>query len=166
MEKGFVETLIRSIKAMYPLADVTRSADRMTLGIPDIMAMIPVGPVVEDRLNLVWALAIEAKQLRTLMETPFSKGRRTGQMLKHPFSGPQISKLRSLRRAGVDAFGIVRVSSDTAFKILPDDISAKTGNFTHDELMKFGIPVVRERGIWPFWIRSTDSDVSVFGAGH
>lgn len=95
---------------------------------------------------------MEAKQLRPLMPDPYHRGRRVGQMLKHEFSGPQISMLRQLKAAGVEAFGIVRASMDTAFRLEPEDIPRKTGNFTHEEMVKFGTPVCRtEKGLWEFW---------------
>ena len=148
IEKGFVDGLIKSVHS-FSGAVAIRPSDNYTLGIPDVLAWIPYQD--EPGIHLWMAVAMEAKQLRPLMEDPFHKGRRTGKMLKHPFSGPQISMLRKLIGAGVDAFGIVRASTDTAFRINPHDIPAKTGNFTHEELMEFGSPVHRASGIWKFW---------------
>lgn len=144
VEKGFVESIQRQIKKKYPGAVVIKPADGFSLGIPDLLAWIPINT---DGFS-PWTLAIEAKQLRPLMDDPFHKGRRTGMMLKHHFSGPQISMLRKMKSAGVDAFGLVRASCNTAFRIEPEDIPAKTGNFTHEELMKFGVPVYRIKGVW------------------
>lgn len=120
-----------------------RANDQMTLGIPDILAWA----YCEECLGAV-SFAIEAKSLSPLMEDPFDKGRRTGRMLKHPFSGPQISILRKLDAVGVDAFGIVRASSDIAFRYHPDVLSAETGNFTHEEMVKLGRIVRRQEGVW------------------
>jgi len=162
VEKGFVDSLQSQIQKLFHGSVVVRPSDNFSLGIPDLLAWIPVtqpgmGPPI------VWALGIEAKQLRPLMEDPFHKGRRTGKMLKHPFSGPQISMLRKMKAAGIDAFGLVRVSSDTAFRIEPEDIPAKTGNFTHEELVEFGKPVYRTNGTWIFWEQSYDQ---LLGSGH
>ena len=133
-----------------------RPSDNRTLGIPDVLGWIPVDQGMEGQESIVhcpivWSIAIEAKQLHPLMDDPFHKGRRTGQMLKHDFSGPQISLLRELKSAGVDACGLVRASEDTAFRFEPEDIPRKTGNFTHEEMVKLGYPVRRYDGKWEFW---------------
>jgi hypothetical protein len=153
VEKGFVDSLQKQIKHGFNGSTVIRPSDNFSLGVPDLLAWIPV---IQGAMGppTTWAIAIEAKQLRPLMEDPFHKGRRTGQMLKHPFTGPQVSMLRKLKAAGVDAFGLVRASSDTAFRIDPLDIPAKTGNFTHEELVKLGKPVHRVDGMWQFWEES------------
>ena len=145
IERGFVTSLIDSAKTIAPEVVTYRSSDRATLGVPDLL----VWAQLEDGQR--YSGAIEAKQIRPLMEDPWHRGRRTGQMLKHPFSGPQISMLRKLAAAGVDACGLVRVSTDTAFRIEPADLPARTGNFTHEELVRFGTAIVRERGVWRFW---------------
>jgi len=124
----------------------------MTLGVPDVLAWIPVDQDEEAGVPTVWGIAMEAKQLRPLMPDPFHKGRRIGQMLKHPFTGPQMSLLRQLKLAGVEAFGIVRASTDTAFRIEPEDLPSETGNFTYEEMVKFGSLVSRNhKGFWEFW---------------
>lgn len=153
IERGFVTSLIQSAKTMAQEVVTYRASDRATIGVPDLL----VWAQLDDGLK--YSGAVEAKQLRPLMEDPFHRGRRTGMMLKHPFSGPQISMLLKLRDAGVDACGLVRVSDDTAFRIEPDDIPAKTGNFTHEELVRFGSEVVREGGVWRFWRAGNDSKI-------
>jgi hypothetical protein len=150
-EKGFVDSLKKQIEKGFHRAVVVRPSDNFSLGIPDLLAWIPVENRPELGPPVVWAVAIEAKQLTPLMEDPFHKGRRIGQMLKHPFTGPQVSMLRKLGDAGVDAFGLVRASSDTAFRFDPYHIPANTGNFTHEELVEFGAPIQRVNGIWQFW---------------
>lgn len=152
-EKVFVDAIIRTIMK-FDRAVTIRPNDQMTIGIPDVLGYIPLlspPSTPPGRLARIWVVAIEAKELHPLMEDPFHKGRRTGQMLKHAFTGPQVSMLRKMSEAGVDAFGIVRASSDTAFRIHPDDISAKTGNFTHEEMVEFGTEVTRSNGVWNFW---------------
>lgn len=145
-ESNFVDSLMKTIAKTWPMASTMRSVDRFSLGIPDLLAWIPTGE------KYPWAVAIEAKTLQPLMADPFHRGRRTGLMLKHEFTGPQISLLRTLRRSGVEAFGLVRASVDTAFRIEPDAIPIATGNFTHEQLVELGA-VVRRRpdGVWPFW---------------
>lgn len=158
IEKGFVDALMKTVATMGDGNGVViRPSDSYTLGIPDLLIWIPVR---HTEATWVWSIAIEAKQLRPLMNDPFHKGRRTGQMLKHAFTGPQISMLRKMKLAGIDAFGLVRASVDIAFRIEPEDIPAKTGNFTHEELVEFGTPVHRAGGIWKFWRKNNDSNVS------
>jgi len=152
-EKAFVDSLIKTI-SKFGESVVIRPNDQRTIGIPDLLGYIPLSRNLtfpEDGPPKVWAIAIEAKELHPLMEDPFHKGRRIGQMLKHPFSGPQVSMLRKMSKAGVDAFGLVRASRDTAFRFHPEDISAKTGNFTHEEMVEFGTEVRKESGVWNFW---------------
>jgi len=143
-EKLFVDALMTTFRRVFPKSVVVRPSDSYTLGIPDLLAWTPA------RFGTC-AVAIEAKCLNPLMPDPFHKGRRTGKMLKHPFMGPQIAMLRRMKDAGVDAFGIVRVSEDTAYRFEPEDIPAKTGNFTYDEMVKIATPVRRESGVWIFW---------------
>ena len=150
-EKAFVDSLIKTI-GKFESSVVIRPNDQRTIGIPDILGYIPlIENISFSGLARVWAVGIEAKELHPLMDDPFHRGRRIGQMLKHPFTGPQVSLLRKMSKAGVDAFGLVRASRDTAFRFHPDDISAKTGNFTHEEMVKFGTEVRKESGVWNFW---------------
>ena len=78
VEKGFVDSLIKTIKTLEGSVAL-RPSDSYTLGIPDLLAWIPLRTTV----GRPWSIAIEAKQLHPLMEDPFHKGRRTGKMLKH-----------------------------------------------------------------------------------
>lgn len=145
-EKEFVDGLLNSIKRMWPEAVVLRAVDKFSLGVPDVLAWISM------QEKYPWTVAIEAKSLDPWMSDPFHRGRRTGMMLKHPFTGPQISKLRELKRAGVDAFGLIRVNVDTAFRIEPADIPTANGNFTHEDLVKLATVVPRRQdGVWQFW---------------
>ena len=151
-EKAFVDALIRTIMK-FSKAVTIRPNDQRTIGIPDVLGYIPMSirPWPGSGPPKIWAVAIEAKELHPLMEDPFHRGRRIGKMLKHAFTGPQVSMLRKMSDAGVDAFGLVRASSDTAFRIHPNDICAKTGNFTHEEMVELGSPVMRDKGVWNFW---------------
>lgn len=158
-ERGFVDALIKTIKAGFPGSAYIRSVDSFTLGIPDLLIWIPA-PARHP-----WSVAIEAKQLRPLMDDPFHRGRRTGLMLKHEFTGPQISYLRLLKNAGVDAFGLVRASEDTAFRIEPRDIP-NLGNFTHEQMISIGKPVHRVDGLWEFWKAGEAQHDQVSSSGH
>ena len=146
-EKAFVDALFRTIQKLSSGECCTwRPADSYTMGLPDVMGIIKNYSTPNP-----WSIAIEAKELKPLMEDPFHKGRRTGRMLKHPFTGPQVSFLREFKEAGGDAFGLVRASSDIAFRLEPEDIPPETGNFAHEELVRLGRPVYREKGLWRFW---------------
>lgn len=144
-EKTFVDALIKSAKHEWPDCVVLKSSDQFTLGIPDILIW---GVQIQPRRGVTWAL--EAKALFPLMEDHRVRGRRTGKMLKHAFSGPQISTLRKLFDNDCQAYGIVRVSNDTALMIRPERLP-KSGNFTHEEMLDLGTPVKRVDGIWRFW---------------
>lgn len=156
IERDFVNSIIKGVKKVSN-AWIYRPADGFTLGAPDLLISV-------DRDDKFIYTAIEAKQIKPLMDDPFHKGRRTGKMLKHAFTGPQISNLRQMAKKGWDAFGLVRVSRDTAFRIEPENIPVKTGNFTHEELVEFGHPVHRIDGVWQFWRNEHDS--YIFSAGH
>lgn len=143
-EKNFVDGLMETISKRWVGAVTQRSSDRYTLGVPDVLAWVKGG-------DAAWSIAIEAKQLHPLMPDWSHKGRRTGLMLKHPFMGPQISMLRRLLDVDVDAFGLVRVTLDTAVRIHPRDLPSKTGNFTYEELVESGRPIHRREGLWHFW---------------
>lgn len=167
-EREFVDALIKTIRERFPGSSTLRANDNYTLGIPDVLAWIPncsVDLSVRSVPGVCWAIAIEAKALHPLMPDPFHRGRRIGKMLKHPFSGPQISTLRMLVRSGVEAFGLVRASADTAFRIHPDKLPADTGNFTYDEMIEVGEVVKRQSGQWRFW-REGEADGEISGAGH
>jgi hypothetical protein len=144
VERGFVDSLIETLE-VFPGAVVLRPNDSYTIGIPDILAWVPGGGLQP------WSIAIEAKVISPLMEDPFHRGRRTGQMLKHPFTGPQMSMLRKLKAAGVDAFGLVRVAQDICMRIQPEHLPVKSGNFTYEELMNCGVPIYRADKRWAFW---------------
>lgn len=163
-EREFVDALMGTVRKKWPLATMLRASDNYTLGIPDLLVWIPVGVISVRPMRVTHSYAIEAKQLHPLMSDPFHRGRRIGMMLKHPFSGPQISLLRAMARSGVDAFGLVRMSQETAFRIHPDDLPAKTGNFLHEDLIKVGEIIKRENGLWQFWIG--DGDEPIPGPGH
>ena len=163
VERGFVDALIKTVNS-FGEAIAVRPSDNYTMGIPDVLGWIPVGGQPGVMTPTTWSIAIEAKQLTPLMPDPFHKGRRTGKMLRHEFTGPQVSMLRKMKRAGIDAFGLVRVSTDTAFRLDPNDIPAKTGNFTHEELVKFGAVVRRENGLWKFL--EADNNGQVPGSRH
>lgn len=154
-ERDFVDGLIKTIKTAFSGAAYIRPVDSYTLGVPDLLIWLPMHSPGELGSSRPLSVAIEAKQLRPLMPDPFHRGRRTGMLLKHEFTGPQVSSLRQLAGAGVDAFGLVRASEDTAFRIEPKDIPADTGNFTHEQLMQIGRPVKRTNGLWLFWEGAT-----------
>lgn len=140
IESNFVTGLMNTINVMHPDAVIIRPNDQMTLGIPDIMAILPPAGAL---------LAIECKQLRSFLPDPFNAGRRTGPLLDHTFTGPQISMLRKLARAGAVAFGAIRVTEGAAYRIDPSLIPIE-GNFTFEQLQKVGTPFFRSDTRWKF----------------
>ena len=139
-ERDFVAALAETLKRHFPGVHIQRSVDRVTLGIPDLQAVRP-----NRRF-----LAVEAKRLQRLLIDPRLPGNRTGPLLDHAFTGPQISTLRSLVRAGAEAWGLVQVCRDAAFRVHPKDIPAN-GNFTHAELEACGVLINRTSEGWLFW---------------
>lgn len=139
-EKDFVNQLVNSAKKHWDRPVILRASEAHRLGVPDL---------------IIWAagecFALEAKQVHPMLEDPRDPGRRTGDLLRHPFSGPQIIMLRDLKRVGVHAWGIVRVSEYCAFRIQPEAIPTKTGNLSHGDLADAGYLVDGELGTWRFW---------------
>jgi len=143
-ERDFTIELGKSVKKTYPDSHVWRPSDNFTLGIPDVLAVIP---------NRKF-LAVEAKQLQRLLADAFDPGRRKEPLLHHPFTGPQISVMKSLERAGAEVWGIVRVTREHAFRISVPKMPS-TGNFTHEELVAAGELVTKGKDGWIFWQRDT-----------
>lgn len=147
-ERDFGDQLAKGIRATFPRAFVRRIVDRVNLGIPDVIAVLPGSTVVPGGNGVFYAL--ELKQLQRFLPEWNDAGRREAPLLHHPFSGPQIACMREVVASGGQALGLVRVTSDVAIKIDPLDIPP-SGNFTHSELMAVGKPLERRAGVWPFW---------------
>ena len=146
IEADFKRALKESLLRRFPEAFVWCPADRMTSGLPDVMAAVPSRGLI----------VCEAKQLLRLLEDPRDAGRRRAPLLHHPFEGPQISTLRRIARAGQEAWGLVRITSGHAVRVAPDKIPS-CGNFTHEELLDVGTLVTRGHGMWPFWTGEADA---------
>jgi hypothetical protein len=146
-ERDFAVAVMKSIKKQYPGAYVVRPNDRVTIGLPDILAFIPLSASISG-----FSVALELKSLGRFLDDPMDPGRRTAALLQHPFEGPQVTALLQLEQAGVRAYGLVRVTSSHCFRIGPDQLYALTGNFTHAELVEAGTMISRESdGTWPVW---------------
>lgn len=132
-EKNFVEQLQRSAKAIDEHAFVWKTNDRFSLGIPDLLIIIK-GAVhcIEAKLG---AVPVDERHAESML------------VLKHPFSGPQISILRQLERAGAFSCGAVKVANDIAYILHPCKIP-KYGNFTFPEMEELGARVSKKNGIW------------------
>ncbi len=131
-----------ALEKEFPDAFVWKPADGFNLGVPDIHAALPPDGSF---------LAAEVKQVPKLFETgDFLKAENINRpLLKHCFTGPQISMLRRLQKAGAQAYGIVRTHKDFAYRIAPGAIPLH-GNFTPKELMACGWAFYGEDG-WKFW---------------
>jgi len=126
-EKSFVMGIQRSILRAHEDAFVWKTNDRFSLGMPDLLV------VIEGRLY-----ALEAKAIRWPMNIK--------KVLKHPFSGPQMSVIKQLSAAGAFAAGIVGVSKDSARLVLPDMFN-RNGNFTKEEFDELPL-VTKKRRLW------------------
>lgn len=129
-EKGFVEQLRESARRLDKNAFIWKTNDRFSLGIPDLWI------VTRGRI-----FTIEAKftdRWDKLSKRP---------VLSHTFSGPQISVLRQISRAGGVSCGAVQVEPSVAYILDPFDIPSG-GNFNAEELEKVAFKNVRKNGIW------------------
>lgn len=129
-EKRFVEQLKESARKIDKSSFIWKTNDRFSLGIPDLL-IIMRGRVyaIEAKCSLNW-------------------GPSTGNdILRHPFSGPQISVLRQIKKAGGFACGAVQVEPCIARILDPDDIPSN-GNFTANELEKISFEDVKINGKW------------------
>lgn len=142
-ERDFAVALMESLRTELR-ATCWRPADGFTLGLPDVMGVVPPHGTF---------IALEAKALSRMLADPYATGRRTAPLLHHPFEGPQISMLEKLSAAGAYARGIIRVTSDHAFLLTSSAIKGfeVPGNPTHHELVLHGVPVMRDHGIWRTW---------------
>ncbi|RKX67321.1 MAG: hypothetical protein DRP42_00555 [Tenericutes bacterium] len=70
-------------------------------------------------------------------------------LLKHLFTGPQISMLRGLKRTGAQSYGIVQVGKDLAYCLAPCDIPNE-GQVDSALLLSVGRAITRASG-WKFW---------------
>ena len=101
-ERKFVTALMTTISKAYPESFIWRPNDAKTLGIPDIVGFIrgqsvPVSfePATVAMVSAL-GIAIEAKKVQPLLKDPFDPGRRKQELLKHAFTGPQVSNLRAM----------------------------------------------------------------------
>jgi hypothetical protein len=129
-EKRFVEQIRESARRLDKDAFIWKTNDRFSIGIPDLWI------VTRGRL-----FAIEAKSVSSwnpLSDKP---------LLSHKFSGPQISILRQIRRAGGLSFGAIQTEPSVARILDPFDIP-ESGNFTAKELERISLRTVKEDGVW------------------
>jgi hypothetical protein len=155
-ERDFVTALMTTISKVHPESVQWRLNDAKTLGLPDITVFLKAMELssfnpLDEWYDRPMTIVIEAKAVRPFLKDPFDPGRRTAPLLKHAFTGPQVSMLRKLKEVDALAFGLIRVTEDAAFRVEPEDIPADTGNFTHEQLVKVGTLVKRENGLWQFW---------------
>lgn len=129
-EKRFVEQIRDSARRFDKDAFIWKTNDRFSLGIPDLWI------VTRGRL-----CAIEAKSVGR-----WNKDSKRP-VLSHGFSGPQVSILRQIRRAGGVSFGAVQTEPSVAYILDPSDIPTG-GNFTAEELEKVALKSSRENGDW------------------
>lgn len=121
-----------------------RPSDGFTLGLPDIMAVLPP----YGRF-----MALEAKTLSRLLIDAYDPGKRTGPLLHHAFQGPQIAMMDRLDKGGAYVRGVIRLSKDTACVLDTKAIQhfAEMGNPTFEELVRLGSFIQRTDGLWVTW---------------
>lgn len=129
-EKSFVEQIRESARRLDKDAFIWKTNDRFSLGIPDLWI------VTRGRL-----FAIEAKFAKNWDKSSEKH------VLSHKFSGPQVSILRQVRRAGGFSCGAVQVESSVAYIIDPVDIPSD-GNFTSGQLEKISLRSDRRDSLW------------------
>lgn len=129
-EKRFVEQIRDSARRLDRDAFIWKTNDRFSLGIPDLWI------VTRGRL-----LAIEAK----FVDRWDKDSKRP--VLSHKLSGPQVSILRQIRKAGGISMGAIQVEPSVAYILDPLDIP-NGGNFTAEELEKISLRSIRENGEW------------------
>lgn len=129
-EFRFIEQLQKSAKIIDHDAFVLKTNDRFSLGVPDLI-IVMYGAMY----------AIECKFTKRYSQNSERL------ILSHVFTGPQISILRQVSRAGGLSLGAIQIKRDTAFIINPFRIPA-SGNFTSKELERIAVQVHRKDGIW------------------
>lgn len=142
-EKDFSNEVMSSLKLMGTHAFAWRANDRMTLGLPDIQGVLTWtdgGPGIP--------FAFECKALRPLAYDAIGLAKRTAPLLHHPFTGPQISTLRALARAGCRAYGLVRLTATEALIMRPECIPTDSGNFMTVDLPRLGSVVKKIDSRW------------------
>lgn len=129
-EKRFVDQIRDSARRLDRDAFIWKTNDRFSLGIPDLWI------ITRGRI-----FAIEAK-----FADRWDKSSKRP-ILSHSFSGPQISILRQVRRAGGICCGAVQVEPSVAYVLDPIDIPS-SGNFSSEKIEEIAFKSVRENGIW------------------
>lgn len=132
---------MKALEKAFPDSFVWKPCDSFNLGIPDIHAALPPTGKL---------LVAEAKQVPKLFKLKgmFEIDQERG-LLKHCFTGPQISMLRRLSKAGAEAYGLVRTHDDIAYRLHPQSIPLD-GQVTPKLLFNWGQVFTRDDG-WKFW---------------
>ena len=110
-ENEFNAYLSKKFRATNATA-VLKVCDKITPGIPDF---------------LIWrgtrSLAIESKFVAKLPK------KRTAQLLKHTFSGPQLTMLETLSIGGAITYGLVGIGETKLMYLIPRDKIPMCGNW-------------------------------------
>lgn len=143
-EKSFIQSLRESARKIDPQAYIWKTSDKVSIGIPDLWIILSGCLIVLEAkaASSRWVNELAAGRLDRLNPASLS-----GQVLGHPFSGPQIGVMRQIARAGGRAMGAVQVSATVAFIVHPRDIPAG-GNFEVQQFGKVCTRVTKENHIW------------------
>jgi hypothetical protein len=113
-EDTFNSFLSREFGRLAPDTAKLKMAEKYHIGIPDFC---------------LWrkgrSVLFESKFIPTL-GLPASKG----QVLKHPFTGPQQTFLHTMLRAGVSAFGLVGIGDVRQMVLLPANFIPESGSWS------------------------------------
>ena len=115
--------LSRQFKRRTPALHYLKTSDKYGIGIPDF---------------LLWrggvGGAMESKFIRDWPKKTASS------LLRHPFSGPQITRLAEFRGAGAPSFGLVGVGSEKSLYLIESQHIPKGGNWPTFMFKEAGFP--------------------------
>lgn len=119
-EDAFNAYLSKEIGKLAPHTAKLKMAEKYHVGIPDF-CLWQAGRSVVFECKFIAAAVITG-----------------GKILKHPFTGPQLTFLQTLLRARVPAFGVIGINGAGGMWLLPADVITAHGNWVTEE---FGVTV-------------------------
>ena len=115
-ENDFNAFLSKALRELQPQTYTLKMAEKYHIGIADFQ-MTRAGRNV----------TFESKLLRDPL------GHRATKLLKHPFTGPQLTYLRGQWRAGAKCFGVIGVDFTKVIHVIPLDELPSDGNWSPHE---------------------------------
>ena len=124
-EGDFNRLLSRELRKAGPGLYHLKTADRFTVGISDFLIW-----------NMGKTVALETKFVNGIPSEKAS-------LLKHPFSGAQITFLESMALSGNAAFGGIYLNELNLFYLIPGGSIPTTGNWKTKDFFKSGFPIFK-----------------------